>query len=358
MKQKLLKSKVLLFVIISMAAAYQLKAQSNPLVSAFFGLDNAMPFQANLLCPGAMGMDGMPVNFIFPIEASTLSASDFEVIDGLGNIHIPMCAVLAPANENGENRTVLLIGEFGDDVTSPPVEVKIVSDLFTTNTLPGESACSEVVNLNGASTTNVVPLAEGPSLFFAQKIEGNLNECSSATQTIQVAWNGGITPYINGDTEADLYQYYTGYSDSSGVLIPHIPISIADINDNDNFHQLCFNTNEEIVKISMMANTVEDPNLDPNAYSEVAVSYCPPVTSIEEKVVKKAYKVYPNPFLAELSVQNLLGDEYFMVYDFFGRKIVEGKCYETIKVPDLKSGMYVFVIQNNSSLSSHILIKK
>ncbi len=137
MKQKLLKSKVLLFAFISMAAVYQLKAQSNPIVSAFFGLDNAMPFQANLLCPGAMGMDGMPVNFIFPIEASTLSASDFEVIDGLGNIHIPMCAVLAPANENGENRTVLLIGEFGDDVTSPPVEVKIVSDLFTTNTLPG-----------------------------------------------------------------------------------------------------------------------------------------------------------------------------------------------------------------------------
>ncbi len=185
-----------------------------------------------------------------------------------------------------------------------------------------------------------------------------MNECGSATQTIQLAWNGGVTPYINGDTEADLYQYYIGYSDSSGVLIPHIPISIADINDNDNFHQLCFNTNEEIVKISIMANTVEDPNLDPNAYSEVAVSYCPPVTSIEEKVVKKAYKVYPNPFLAELSVQNLLGDEYFMVYDFFGRKIVEGKCYETIKVPDLKSGMYVFVIQNNSSLSSHILIKK
>ena len=36
--------------------------------------------------------------------------------------------------------------------------------------------------------------------------------------------------------------YYIGYSDSSGVLIPHAPISIADINDNDNFHQLCFST--------------------------------------------------------------------------------------------------------------------
>ena len=35
-----------------------------------------------------------------------------------------MSAVLAPANENGENRTVLLLGEFGTAVTNPPVEVQ------------------------------------------------------------------------------------------------------------------------------------------------------------------------------------------------------------------------------------------
>ena len=49
---------------------------------------------------------------------------------------------------------------------------------------------------------------------------------------------------------------------------------IADINDNDNFHQLCFSTSDEIVKISMAANTVEDPNQDPNLYSEIDVSSC------------------------------------------------------------------------------------
>ena len=57
-------------------------------------------------------------------------------------------------------------------------------------------------------------------------------------------------------------------------LISHKPISIADINDNDNYHQLCFSTSDEIVKISMMANTVEDPNHDPNLYSEIDVSSC------------------------------------------------------------------------------------
>ena len=260
-------------VTIDCIGEYSTEEIQDVLVSAFFGLDNALPSQ--FLCNQQAGLlDGMPVNFKFPLDASSLSVTDFEVLDSLGNIHTPICVTMAPANENGENRTVLLLGEFGTAVTNPPVEVRVVGDLFTTDTSLGESACSEIINLNGVTTTNVIPLADGPSLFFAQRIDGNLNECNTGTQTVQVAWNGGVTPYISGDTESDLFQYYVGYSYCSGDLIPHMPISIVDINDNDNFHQLCFSTSDEIVKISMMANTVEDPNHDPNVYSEIDVSSC------------------------------------------------------------------------------------
>ena len=256
------------------------QVKQDALVSGFFGLDNALP--SLLLCNQLGGqLDGMPVNFKYPLNVSSLSETDFEVVDSLGIIHTPLCVSLAPANENGENRTVLLLGEFGTPVTNPPVEIRIVGDLFTTDPLSGESVCPGIMNLNGITTTNVIPLAGGPSLFFAQRIDGNLNECSSGTQTIQVAWNGGVTPFIDDDTESDLFKYYIGYSDSSGVLIPHVPTSIADINDNDNFHQLCFSTNDEIVKISMMANAVEDPNHDPNLYSEIDVSSCATSTSIK-----------------------------------------------------------------------------
>ena len=43
--------------------------KQDTLVSAFFGLDNGLP---GLLCnqPGIM-LDGMPVNFIFPIDSSS-----------------------------------------------------------------------------------------------------------------------------------------------------------------------------------------------------------------------------------------------------------------------------------------------
>ena len=347
--------KILNSLIIILTFVINAKSQDT-LVSAFFGLDNGLP---GLLCnqPGSL-LDGMPVNFKFPIDASSLSETDFEVLDSLGNIHIPMCAVLAPANENGENRTVLLLGEFGTAVTNPPVKVSVVDDLFTTATISGESACSEIINLNGITTTNVIPLAGGPSLFFAQRIDGTLNECSLGIQTIQVAWNGGITPYISGDTESDLFQYYIGYSDSSGVLIPHVPISIADINDNDNFHQLCFSSSDEIVKISMMANTVEDPNQDPNLYSEIDVSSCTPLTSIEENPLVKGYKIYPNPFSDEIFVENLLGDEYFIIYDFLGRNITEGKYSGTIKIPVTKSGIYYLTLLNNTNQTTYKLIKR
>ena len=60
------------------------------LYRAFFGLDNGLP---SLLCNQLGGLlDGMPVNFKFPLDASSLSETDFEVLDSLGNIHTPICA--------------------------------------------------------------------------------------------------------------------------------------------------------------------------------------------------------------------------------------------------------------------------
>lgn len=357
MKSLFQKSKLFFFSIFLFSAISQFNAQSQPIISAFFGLDNSMPIQANFLCPGASGMDGMPVNFLYPIDPMTLSASDFEVLDSTGTIHIPLCAVLAPANESGENRTVLLIGDLGSAATNPPVEVRVVGDVFTMNTLTGESACSEVINLNGLSTTNVVPLAEGPSLFFAQRIEGTMNECSSANQTIQVAWNGGVTPHITGDIESDLYQYYIGYTDVSGVLVPHMPIAIADINDNDNFHQLCFSTTDTIVKISMLANTVEDPNQDPNLFCEIDVNYCSTLAISEGEFFFKEYKLYPNPFVSEIFIANLIGDEYYCICDIQGNTIMEGKCTDTLKLESLRPGMYHLTIYSSVKTQTHRLVR-
>jgi len=350
-----MRGKSLTAAITILALALNAKSQDT-LVSAFFGLDNALP---GLMCnqPGSL-LDGMPVNFRFPLDPSSLAETDFEVVDSLGNTHTPGCVFLAPADEDGENRTVLLLGEFGTASTNPPVEVRIVGDLLTAETFSGESACSEIINLNGLATTNVVPLDAGPSLFFAQRIEGNLNECTSGTQTIQVAWNGGVTPYIDGDAESDLFQYYVGYSDSAGDLIPHVPISIADIEDNDNFHQLCFATSDEIVQVSMVANTVEDPNHDPNAYSEIEVSSCTPASITEEHLSEPGYAIYPNPFSDQIFVQHLTGNEHFILRDGLGRTVMEGRCSAALHIPDTTPGIYYLTILNNTNQTTFKVFKR
>ena len=136
------------------------------------------------------------------------------------------------------------------------------------------------------------------------------------------------------------------------------PISIVDINDNDNFHQLCFSTSDEIVKISMMANTVEDPNQDPNLYCEIDVSYCTTTTSIEGSLIEKEYKIYPNPFSDEIYIENLLGKEYFIIYDFLGRNVIEGICLGTLKIHELNSGIYYLTILDNTNQTTFNLIKR
>ena len=113
--------------IIVAEGALQLAAeQSARPLSAFFGLDNKLPFGANVLCLGAGGEDGMPVVLSHTINSDSLQAEDFRVVRQSGTTNIPKCVTLRPAGDKDENRTVLLIGEFGNADDDPPVKVLIV----------------------------------------------------------------------------------------------------------------------------------------------------------------------------------------------------------------------------------------
>ena len=107
-----------------------------------------------------------------------------------------------------------------------------------------------------------------------------------------------------------------------------------------------------------MSNTVEDPNHDPNIYSEIDVSSCTSFTSIEESLFQKGYKIYPNPFSEEIFIENLLGDEYFIIYDFLGQKVIEGKYSGKVKIPETNSGIYYLTIINNINKTTFKLIKR
>ena len=109
-----------------MADASSVKGSSTTLLSAFFGLDNALPFAVNLLCFGGAGDDGMPVVFSHRISSDSVRPEQFQITTRSGQLTTPECATLRPAGDPGERRTVLLIGEFGNADTDPPESLPLL----------------------------------------------------------------------------------------------------------------------------------------------------------------------------------------------------------------------------------------
>ena len=243
------------------------------LLSAFFGLDNKLPFRSNRLCLGASGQDGMPVVFSHTLNTETVNESDFEVETRSGEVYSPICVTLRPADDEGENRTVLLIGEFGNAETDPPERVSIVGDLHS------DSEDSKPLNFKGLYT-DVIPLDSGPALILAERVprevwskERRGTMCpDSSRQVIRVTWTGGVRlPNGNelGEIERSLYRIeLEGENDRRLSLQPDY---LADLEDRDNNHLLCFDSEFPAISVSFPAGHLVDPNRDLNLDSFVPV---------------------------------------------------------------------------------------
>ena len=243
------------------------------LLSAFFGLDNNLPFRINLLCLGASGQDGMPVVFSHTLNLETLNESDFEIETRSGEVYSPMCVTLRPADDEGENRTVLLIGEFGNALTDPPIRVSIVGDLLA------DSEDSKPLSFKGLYT-DVIPLNSGPALILAERVprevwskERRGTMCpDSSRQVIRVTWTGGVR-LPNGDELGEIERsvYRIELEEEDGQRISLEPDYLADLEDSDNNHLLCLSSEASAISVSFPAGHLVDPNGDLNLDSFVPV---------------------------------------------------------------------------------------
>ena len=244
------------------------------LLSAFFGLDNGLPFGANRLCLGAAGKDGMPVVLSHTIDAETLQPEDFRVTTTAGAESTPLCVTLRPALDPGELRTVLMIGEFGDAANDSPTKVVVVDDLLSDGTT------GERVNFRGAEIS-VIPLAAGPMLVWAEIVSeqiwsqaGRGSACpANSEQVVRVTWAGGVrlpNGEEPGDAERALYRVTVTHSDGSSDQV--MPAALADLGDNDNNHLLCLDTPVPATAVAFPAGYLVDPNGDLNPDSQIDVS--------------------------------------------------------------------------------------
>ena len=253
-----------------MADTSSVNGSSPKLLSAFFGLDNAMPFAINILCFGAAGDDGMPVVLSHRVSSDSVRPEQFQITTRSGQLKTPECASLRPAADPGERRTVLLIGEFGNADTDPPEVVTIVEDLLSDTAAP--------VNFNGQSV-EVTPLNEGPSMVLAESlsqddwtVDRRGTQCPNdgVKQIIRVTWNGGVRLANGdepGDTETHLYSV-TMEPERGASYITH-PIAIAELGDNDNHHFLCMDTDDKASEVNFPSGHFIDPNRDLNPDTRV-----------------------------------------------------------------------------------------
>lgn len=242
------------------------------LLSAFFGLDDSprIRVRTSVACRGIPGGDGMPVIFAHEVDSATLEPEDFQVTRASGEIGRVDCVTLRPADDPGELRTALVIGQYGS-VEDPPVTVEIVGDVMS---LDGD------LNFRGA-TAEVIPLAAGPNLILAESVPPNYwslggpGDCprDGLKAVVRAVWVGGITrPGGDEIGAAEMGLYRVSLRQPDGTVVAVAPMAVGDLNDNDNNHELCLDVEGEPLSVFFPAGAVTDPNEDLNPDTEIDVS--------------------------------------------------------------------------------------
>lgn len=248
------------------------KSREAKVLTAFFGLDNALPLQGTLLYWKALGKDGMPVVFSQEVDPSTLDNTDFEVITENGQIFDVEFVTLKPANEAYELRTALLIGEYGNHPDNPPETVNIVSDILSRS---GQ-------NYKGQSV-EVIPLPEGPIISYAEYFNfddyypyvkrGSGCDCplEETEMVVRAVWSGGVRALGGkelGDNELEAFRI-TLVKGLDTIKVN--PYKLADLKDGDNNLDLCLKEKGIPILVEVKAGIAIDPRDDANPPTQMEI---------------------------------------------------------------------------------------
>ena len=219
----------------------------------------------------------MPVIFSHEIDYRTMQAGDFRVTMASGKVGEILAVTLAPADDKGEHRTVLIAGSYGSS-KDQPVKVEIVGNLLS---IDGS------MNFKGASV-NVTPLEEGPSMVWAEVVPeeewdigkvatplpwGGGSGCAKGTkQVVRVTWNGGITKREGGEVDdVERVQYKVTLLLEDGRKADVTPFALGDLGDGDNNHELCLDVVGLPQSVNFSAGYVRDPRKDLNPETTIVV---------------------------------------------------------------------------------------
>lgn len=281
MKSKVFAFYLLILVISCGKLPDYILSDSNPAInrtrkakvlSCFFGLDNKMPLKSISIWGKAPVKDGIPVVFSHEISPSSVTKEAFEITKKDGTKTIPLFVTFKPSVEAFELRTILLIGEFGNENNNPPVSLKIVKNIVTRD---GQ-------NLLGQSIA-ITELKKGPFLSYSEyfNLENHYpynakrNGCDCPKEktkmVVRTIWSGGVRAANGKELGKNELKKITVYVQSRETIIKVHPFQIADTNDNDNNIDLCIMETGIPILVEIVENTAIDPRNDPNLFTKVKV---------------------------------------------------------------------------------------
>ncbi|MFO0635427.1 MAG: hypothetical protein U0168_21495 [Nannocystaceae bacterium] len=189
------------------------------------------------------------------LDATSLVAHAFMVVLADGSRVRARAAVLAPASEDDENRTVTLWGDFGDAIERPPTDVVVIDRVWDEQGGP----------LLG-SASKVEPLGQGPRPVLALV---GANGCPAGELTVRSYW----TDELHGVDALDLGAVEIELADGARIH----PNGFGDVRDNgsdtvdDNVLDLCLAASAIPRRVRWDPGVFRGAAGQPSAAAELAV---------------------------------------------------------------------------------------
>ena len=129
---------------------------------------------------GALGIDGLPIVFSWPVDTRTISLTDFQFTLNTGDIVRPLAASPVPNHEDNERNVVVVIGEFANRLPSDdantryPIRLRIVQDNTPLLLVGPNNQLVSAVGMTWDTSTNPYDENNGPRLVGAKlnRLEG------------------------------------------------------------------------------------------------------------------------------------------------------------------------------------------
>lgn len=212
-------------------------AQPPPtILSAHYAADDA---------PSLGGLDGIAVVFSEDIDAAGLRPGVFLVLLADGGRTLAKEAVLAPASEADENRTVWLLGDFGDPRRRPPTDVVVIAPLHTESGSSLEGVLAPVLGFD-----------EGGRISYAQAQQ---QPCASGGLRVRTFWTDALRDVAQEDLQAISMELVSGRTVSPSGFEDHAEAGafIGESRD-DNVLDLCVSSGERVIGVRVQAGAFTD----------------------------------------------------------------------------------------------------